>query len=165
MANTVRHGLTLMAAAQAHKEITHNEALIRVDALLHAAIASDSVVVPPANPANGVMWLVPAGGTGAWAQHSGQIALWEAGTWTFIVPIAGLVVWNAATNAQIVFDGLSWKTEAWPVKSLEVGGETVVRGRRAAIADPTGGTVIDAQARSAITSVLGALRDHGLIAR
>jgi len=36
--------------------------------------------------------------------------------------------------------------------------------RRAAIADPNGGGMIDAEARTALVSVLAALRDHGLIA-
>jgi len=33
--STDRYALTLMSPAQAHKEITHNTALLRVDGLLH----------------------------------------------------------------------------------------------------------------------------------
>ena len=45
-----------------------------------------------------------------------------------------------------------------------VDGTKVVGARGAAITDPTGGSTIDSQARTAIGSILSALRAHGLIA-
>jgi len=45
-----------------------------------------------------------------------------------------------------------------------VDGVKVVGSQGGAITDPTGGATVDAQARTAITSVLSALRTHGLIA-
>jgi HK97 family phage major capsid protein len=47
---------------------------------------------------------------------------------------------------------------------LLVGGQQVVGARGAAIPAPTGGSTIDAEARSAIGNILAALRNHGLIA-
>ena len=46
---------------------------------------------------------------------------------------------------------------------LMVDGVKVVGSRDAAIAAPTGGTTVDAQARSAIGLILGTMRQHGLI--
>ena len=43
-------------------------------------------------------------------------------------------------------------------------GDQVLSGRQPAIADVSGGAVIDVQARSALASILSALRQHGLIA-
>lgn len=46
---------------------------------------------------------------------------------------------------------------------LKVAGTQVVGPRGAAVADPTGGATVDAQARTAIVSILSRLRAHGLI--
>jgi hypothetical protein len=40
----------------------------------------------------------------------------------------------------------------------------VVGPRQAAVAAPSGGTVIDAESRTALVAILAALRAHGLIA-
>ena len=45
-----------------------------------------------------------------------------------------------------------------------IGGDPVVGPRQAAIADPPGGTIVDAESRGAIAAILAALRSHGLIA-
>lgn len=42
--------------------------------------------------------------------------------------------------------------------------QAVVGPQEAAIADPTGGATVDAEARAAVVSILDALRNHGLIA-
>jgi hypothetical protein len=44
-----------------------------------------------------------------------------------------------------------------------IAGQQVVGGRLAAIASPSGGTTIDAEARAAVTQILATLRGHGLI--
>ena len=58
----------------------------------------------------------------------------------------------------------AWETGIARVREVRVNGQTVVRDRQAAIADPTGGTTVDVEARSAVAGVLTALRAHGLIA-
>ena len=45
MTVTDRFALPLLAAAQAQKEVTHNEALARVDALLHAVVVAVGLAV------------------------------------------------------------------------------------------------------------------------
>lgn len=45
-----------------------------------------------------------------------------------------------------------------------VAGEQVVGPRLASIADPSGGTIVDVEARAGIAAILNRLRQHGLIA-
>jgi hypothetical protein len=47
--------------------------------------------------------------------------------------------------------------------SLVLGGLQVVGARAGAITDPSGGTTVDSQARTALSAILAALRQHGLI--
>jgi hypothetical protein len=51
-----------------------------------------------------------------------------------------------------------------PAQSFSVGGVQVVGSQQAAIADPSGGGTIDAEARAALAALLVAARTHGLIA-
>lgn len=164
MANdTARYGIALLQAGQAQKEITHNEALIRVDALLHAAAESRSLSSPPAMPSEGQCWIVAAGGTGDWLGRSGSIAYWGAGGWTFSEPREGCLVWVHADAAYGHFGPYGWVFGDWPASALVIGGQKVTGARGAAVIDPSGGTVIDSEARTAISGILARLREHGLI--
>lgn len=56
---TARHHLPMLAVSQAQKEITHNEALVLVDALLHPIIEDRLSIPPVATVADiGKCWLV-----------------------------------------------------------------------------------------------------------
>lgn len=160
---TARYALPLLSAGQAHKEVTHNEALVRIDALLQASVVSSTAVAPPASPAEGEMWILPAGSIDAWAQHSGEIALWQGGAWTFLSPSAGCCAWVRSERSFALFDGQEWLVGIWPVKQLEIAGEIMLGVRQPAIADPVGGATVDQEARSAVQEVLEVLRAHGLI--
>ena len=56
-----------------------------------------------------------------------------------------------------------WEIGQLRGSSLIVGGQQVIGGRGAAIGSPSGGSIIDAEARSAVALILGAMRLHGLI--
>jgi Protein of unknown function (DUF2793) len=160
---TSRHGLPLLASGQAQKEITHNEALLLLDALAHPAIESRTMAVPPAAPLPGQLWLVAASASGDWAGRTDQLALWTLAGWRFLAPQPGLMLWSKPDNGYIHFGNSSWQSAGWSVSKLFVAGQPVVSARQPAIAAPTGGGTIDAQARTAISSILAALRTHGLI--
>jgi hypothetical protein len=165
MSNTSpRLALPFLATGQAQKEITHNEALALLDGLAHGALQSRTLTTPPASPLPGQLWLVPSGATGDWQGQSGKLALASDGGWRFVTPVAGLCLWSIPDQSYAGFDGSQWRWGDWPVQRVMVAGQPVVGARQSAIADPSGGTTVDSQARAAVQSILTALRTHGLIA-
>jgi hypothetical protein len=108
MSDTPLIGLPLLEASQAQKHVTHNEALLRLDAVLHLAVISRALAAPPASPADGDRYLVAASATGDWLGHSGHIAFREAGAWRFAIPKAGWRLWVAAESLFLLFDGTLW---------------------------------------------------------
>ena len=50
---TPRSGMPLLAAAQAQKHVTHNEALVQLDTLLYARVLDRDLTAPPSTPADG----------------------------------------------------------------------------------------------------------------
>lgn len=161
---TDRYSLTLLSASQAHKEISHNEALLRLDGLIHPSVIAVAATTPPAAPNLGNAWIVGAAASGAWAQHSDEIALWQAGGWTFLMPQAGCIAWSQADGSHLLYDGSRWRFDAWPMRNVEIAGKTVVSDRQAAISLASSGSVIDVEARSAIGQILSVFRAPGLIA-
>ncbi len=159
---SARFSLPFILAGQAQKELFHNEALARVDALLHAAVEGVAAA-PPAAPAVGACWIVGAGAAGEWAGQADAIAAWTDGGWRFIAPKPGTRVWNQAQGLWIHWNGAGWSDGSLPASSIRIGGEKVVGARQPAIASPSNGTIIDAEGRAAITQIIVALRTHGMI--
>lgn len=160
--NTTRLQLPLLASGQAQKDVYHNEALVRLDAALAPSLMGASAT-PPSVPDDGEAWRVLPEATGAWAQHSDEIATWYPGGWTFFRPLPGYIAWDQPAGSHIVFDGTDWRESGWPVRTVEVSGKQVLGPRRPAIVGPSGGAVVDAEARVAIAALLAAARAHGLI--
>lgn len=161
---TPRWALPMLFAGQAQKEIFHNEALILIDALLHGRVESADVASPPGAPDAGQCWIVAAGASGAWAGQAGAIACWSGGGWRFLPARAGLQVDVADRGHALFHDGVQWRDAALRADGLYLDDERIVTTRRSAIANASGGAVIDAEARSIIALILEALRQHGLIA-
>jgi hypothetical protein len=161
---TARLALPFIAPGQAQKELFHNEALLRVDALLQATVEAVAIDDPPSTPAPGTCWIVGATPSGAWEGQGQALAAWTDGGWRFVAPRPGMTVWSTADDVFARFDGSAWEKGEVPAIRLTVGGAQVVGAQQSAIADPTGGTTQDMAARTAISAVLTALRNHGLIA-
>lgn len=142
---TMRHKLPLLAVAQAQKEITHNEALVRIDALLHPVV-QDELPVPPAvtDADTGKCWLIATSPTGEWAGRAGQIAIWVGGSWRFGVPAEAMRTRILSQGTDKVRSGGIWITAP-------------------EIPNPSSGSVIDVEARAAIVSLLAHLRAIGHI--
>ena len=68
-----------------------------------------------------------------------------------------------AEQAAATYSGGSWEIGTLRGSALHIAGQRVVGARKAAIADPAGGSEIDSEARLAINSILAAMRAHGLI--
>jgi Protein of unknown function (DUF2793) len=145
--NSPRHQLPFLAVGQAQKEMTHNEALIRIDALLHMVVEAE-ISLPPSIGAGmlaGKCWLIGNAPTGEWQGRSGQIAVWTGASWRYV----------SATDRMRVHN------KALGVDTLRVSGTWV---SPAAIANPASGVVIDTESRAAIAAILTYLRMTGNIA-
>jgi len=160
---TPRWALPLLFAGQAQKEVYHNEALTLIDALLHGRVESADLASPPGAPAIGQCWIVADGASGDWAGREDAIALWSEGGWRFVPPRAGMRVAVGDRDHALFHDGAEWRACAIRGDGLYVDDQRVVGPRLAAIPAPSGGGVIDAEARSTVTDILVALRAHGLI--
>jgi hypothetical protein len=161
---TARFSLDLLQPGQAQKEIFHNESLTLVDALLHPVAQAAGLNDPPASPLPGQSWIVGDAPTGAWSAQSGAIAYWTVGGWRFIEPVPGMLVWVITDGLWALREGSAWTVGTLVASALKINGVQILGGQEASIPDPTGGTVVDAEARMAIAALLGAARAHGLIA-
>ena len=141
---TDRFMLPLLATAQAQKELTHNEALALLDALVHSVVVAVAPPTVPGSPAPGQCWIVGVGATGAWTGHDGALAAWTQGGWRFVTPVVGMSVWSVDGAVLVRRTASGWIVGP-------------------AVAAPSGGAVVDADARSAIATLTAAMRLHGLI--
>ena len=119
MSTTPHLALPLLAAAQAQKHVTHNEALAVIDALLHLSVKERDRNNPPVSPLEGDRYLVGDAGIGAFAGHAGEIALFNLGLWRFFVPKAGWRAHVEADDASLVFNGTVWRDLASDVAEFE----------------------------------------------
>jgi hypothetical protein len=159
---SARFGLPFILPGQAQKEVYHNEALAAVDGLLHPAVEG-SLGAPPSDPGEGQCWIVAAGATGSWAGQAERIAMSSAGGWRFLAPAAGMSVWDKGAGVTRRWSGTAWGDGSIAAAALRISGVQVVGMRQPAVPSPSGGTTIDAEARSAVASIIVALKTHGLI--
>ena len=144
---TARFDLPLLAVSQAQKEVTHNEALVRIDALLHAVVESVLSTPPVLEEADiGKCWLIGAQATGEWVGRSNQLAIWIGSDWRYSKAIEGMKLRLRDEKSDAVFDGSNWVVAP-------------------AIVDPIGGVVIDVEVRQALSSLLEHLRSTGYVTR
>ncbi|WP_028593213.1 DUF2793 domain-containing protein [Paenibacillus assamensis] len=73
-----------------------------------ASVKDLNLTAPPASPAAGDRYIVPAGATGTWLNKTNHIAEFQAGVWTFYNPVVG---WTAyVDDEQKIY---SWNGSAW----------------------------------------------------
>jgi hypothetical protein len=128
-------------AGQAQKEFYVNEAHALADALLHAACEGEAAE-PPSSPTEGESWLVSAGASGDWSGEDGKLAAYQSGTWLFVQPNDGMRLFDRTTGQVLLYRG-GWQ-------------------RAAAPAEPSAGSTVDAEARTAIADLIAALVDAGV---
>jgi hypothetical protein len=108
MSDTTNLGLPFLAAAQAQKHVTHNEALLRLDALLHLSVLTRGLSEPPAVLEEGARYLIAEATAGEWSSHSGEIAAWQDGAWSFFKARPGWRVWIEDEAALLVYANAGW---------------------------------------------------------
>ena len=153
---TPRLALPFILPGQAQKELFHNEALTRIDLALHPAVEEGPVAAPPADPQPGRCWIVGSPGEGDWAGRELMLAMWTEGGWRFLAPAPGTVAWNKASSLPLLWDGAQWRDGALVCSGLTINGVQVVGPRQPGVPSPSGGTIIDEEARAAINALTAA---------
>ena len=109
MTNTPNLALPYLAAAQAQKHVTVNEALSLIDALSQMAVNSIGATSPPGAPTEGERHIIGTGATGAWAGwDDNNIALFSGGAWLRLIPQAGWMAWDVSAGELLVWSGPAW---------------------------------------------------------
>jgi hypothetical protein len=112
-------GLPQLAADQAQKHVTVNEALLGLDALVQLAVLDRDLATPPGSPTQGARYLVAASPTGAWAGHANHIAAWIDGAWRFFVPGVGWLAWVVDEAALLAWNGSAWVDALSAVSAIQ----------------------------------------------
>lgn len=110
MVQTTRLQLPLIAAAQAQKHVTHNEAVLRLDGLVQMTAKSYTASAQPASPADGDLYLLPAGKTGTdWGGYANHAAAhYYDGIWHSYAPQTGWLSWVQDSGILYSYTGAQW---------------------------------------------------------
>lgn len=107
MSTTPNLSLPLMVQNQSGKEVTHNGALVIIDALLNNGIIDLDINTPPSTPNTGDTYTVGTVPTDEFVNHEGELAFYNNG-WRFITPKEGLTLWVNDEDKLYSYNGSSW---------------------------------------------------------
>jgi len=141
---TTRLSLPLLFAGQAQKEPFINHAFSAIDALL-TGVVDNSLVSPPSSASEGACYRILENATGEWLGHDDEIAIFIGGAWAFVAPHNGLTIFDKNARTSLYF------AESW-VSATEPSA-------------PTGGSVIDSEARAALAALIEALKTAGIFVK
>jgi len=108
MTETDNLALPYIAASQAQKHVTHNEAIRKLDALVQLSALQRDLTTAPADPDDGARYIVAPSALGAWEGKDNHIAAWQDGAWAFYQPRNGWCVWVEAESGLY-----AWQTDQW----------------------------------------------------
>ncbi|RVT84569.1 DUF2793 domain-containing protein [Rhodobacteraceae bacterium CCMM004] len=100
--------LPLIAASQAQKHVTANEATLGLDALAQLSCIDRNLSAPPGSPSNGDTYIVGSSPTGAWAGEANSVAYYYGGAWYFYPPKEGWIAYVQDQSRFYAFDGAAW---------------------------------------------------------
>jgi hypothetical protein len=94
MTTTAKIGIEMLAEGQSGAEITVNEGLVLLDAMVQCTVLEVDLNAPPGSPTNGdVYFLYGGSASGAWSGHDNEFAVYFDG-WRFIAPGEGWLLFN-----------------------------------------------------------------------
>lgn len=108
MTTTPRIVMTEMSASQASKEVTFNEAIRAVDALLQSTVIDKDLTAPPGGEADGDLYIVGGSATGDWSGHDNDIAYFKSTAYVYFTPAEGWETYVQDENKRYRFDGAAW---------------------------------------------------------
>lgn len=82
--------------------------LKRLGAVVGLSVKSRATTTPPASPADGDRYIVPAGATGAWSGKTDQIAVLINGAWEYHVPKVGWLAYVEDEDKLVVYKSTGW---------------------------------------------------------
>ncbi len=138
---TANFALPLLFSGQAQKELSINQTVSLLDALVQSSVDA-SLSSPPLNPEDGSTYRVLANASDIWAGKDDQLAVQLGGAWHFVAPKAGLRLFDRQAGTLLHYDS-TWKSANEPALA-------------------SGGTVIDAEARQMLLELVEALRILGI---
>ncbi len=110
MSSTSNLVLPYLAVGQAQKHVTVNESLRRLDALVQLSVVSAATAAQPASPADGAVYIIPAGKSGAdWSAFAdGSLAYYRDGAWEQVTPRHGWIAYVKDADQILRHDGAAW---------------------------------------------------------
>src|SRR5690606_28487630 len=118
MSNSFHLALPFVEAAQAQKHVTVNEAIRKLDALLHLSVLTRTLSSPPEEPGEVARYIVGAGAGDAWSGHEGEVAALIDGAWTFFTPRAGWRAFDEEAGVLLLHDGANWSPISGAVSAI-----------------------------------------------
>lgn len=113
-------GIPFIDQSQGTPEVTHNEALLLLQAVTNGVI-DRGVNTPAVGPTIGDAYIIGAAPTGAWAGRANCVTIWSGTAWDFIpgetsagTPITmgsrqeGMRVWVRDEDALYIWSGSAW---------------------------------------------------------
>lgn len=166
-------GIPFIDQSQGTPEVTHNEALLLLQAMTNGVI-DRGVNTPAVGPTIGDAYIIGSAPTGAWAGRANCVTIWSGTAWDFIpgetsagTPITmgsrqeGIRIWVRDENTLYVWTGAAWTNFAsTPGVATDYGQRAItqnatVKAMTAAV-DPTLSTNSD---YSQITGIFNATPD------
>jgi hypothetical protein len=154
---------TRRITGQAQKELTHNECIQALENRVHPVVEGEPINLPPLNPIVGQQYLVGNAPLADFADQPGSLATWTEAGWLFARPYERLSAVDRLSSLSWNYDGAAWSSGTVRAKEVLVEGKKVLGSRQPAIATPSGGNVVDQEARVTIGVLLSVMRQHGLI--
>lgn len=106
---SARLSLPFLAASQAQKHVTHNEALRLLDLWVQLVIEGFDADTPPVAPEDGQIWATGAAPTGDWAGQPHSLAIRDGEFWQFTPLVAGCRALSRVSNTLLLWAGNSWQ--------------------------------------------------------
>ena len=108
MSNSLNLGFAYLAASQAQKHVTVNEALRAIDAVIQLSAIDRDLATPPGSPTEGDIYIPAATATGDWVGHEDEITFYVDGAWQFLVPKEGWRTWLQDEDIEVHWTGSAW---------------------------------------------------------
>jgi hypothetical protein len=104
--------LPYVAAGQAQKHVTVNDAFARLDGLVQMAVETQTLASAPNAPQDGSLYILAQSPSGAaWSGYgAGSVMRFEAGSWSAFAVDEGTVAWLRDEDRLVVFDGQKWRS-------------------------------------------------------